>query len=267
LPHKTGNMIRPKKKLGQHFLKDEDIARRIVEQLQFSAVSNQINHVVEIGPGTGALTKFLLKNGSIRLSMIEIDHESVLFIKNQFPHAKENIIEADILKVNLDHLFSPKVSIIGNLPYNIASQIFFRVLEHRLHVDQLVCMLQKEVAERICSKHGNKKYGILSVLIQAFYDCENLFDVEPTAFYPIPKVTSAVIRLKRNSNLKLDCDENYFQFIVKQAFQKRRKTLRNALKHLNLPPSVIELDLMSLRPEQLCVSDYIFLTQRIKSHE
>lgn len=258
-------MVRPKKYLGQHFLRDTNIARKIVEALQLP--SGDTMSVLEIGPGTGVLTRFLVAIDKIDLRLVEIDRESVVHLIKETPALASRIIEADFLEMDLRRLFTAKYSIIGNFPYNISSQIFFRVLDERDRVEQVVCMLQKEVADRIASKHGNKTYGILSVLLQAYYDIEFLFKVSPGVFNPPPKVMSAVIRLMRNNRKKLDCDEQLFQQVVKQSFQKRRKTLRNALKHLNLPGPVAALDMMDKRPEQLSVEDFIFLTRSIQQSE
>lgn len=258
-------MVRPKKFLGQHFLKDANIALKIVEALELPGQVQ--SHVLEIGPGTGVLTRFLLERKNIDLRVVEIDRESVAYLKKEFDGLAGRIMEGDFLKMDLATLMPAPLAIIGNFPYNISSQIFFRVLDHHDRVDQVVCMLQKEVAERICSKHGSKVYGILSVLLQAYYDIEYLFKVSPGVFIPPPNVMSAVIRLVRNHREKLDCDEILFKQVVKQAFQKRRKTLRNALKHLNLPGPVVSLDLMDKRPEQLSVEDFIFLTQSIQQHK
>ncbi len=258
-------MVRPKKFLGQHFLKEPAIARRIVEALELPAGGK--DHVLEIGPGTGVLTQFLLQREDVLLSVVEIDFESVAYLKKEYPQLSGRMFEEDFLEMELDAKVGSPLHIIGNFPYNISSQIFFKVLDNRNSVGQVVCMLQKEVADRICSKHGNKVYGILSVLLQAFYDVEYLFKVSPGVFNPPPKVMSAVIRLRRNKKTSLDCDEKLFHHVVKQAFQKRRKTLRNALKHLNLPGSVTALDLMEKRPEQLSVEDFIFLTRSIEEGE
>lgn len=251
-------MIRPKKFLGQHFLKDENIARNIVNALEITS-----GKVIEIGPGTGVLTKYLLQIKNIELQLIEIDRESVVYLKEQYPVLKPKIVEGDFLALDLDTILTEKSSIIGNFPYNISSQIFFKVLEHRQKVSQVVGMLQKEVAERIAAPAGSKTYGILSVLLQAFYDIELLFKVPPGVFFPPPKVMSAVIRLKRNEVRQLDCDEELFKKVVKQAFQMRRKTLRNALKSLNLPAAISGLPLMDKRAEQLAVRDFISLTKLI----
>lgn len=255
-------MVRPKKFLGQHFLKDDNIAKKIVEALEVNA-SEELP-VLEIGPGTGVLTKFLVTRFPTNLHLVEIDRESIGHLHKTFPNLEGRIHQADILQIDLRNLFPGPFLIIGNFPYNISSQIFFAVLDHRDRVTQVVCMLQKEVADRIASKHGNKVYGILSVLLQAYYDIESLFKVSPGVFHPPPKVMSAVIRLKRNARKELPCDESLFRSVVKEAFQKRRKTLRNALKHLNLPASIRGLELMDKRPEQLSVEDFIYLTQRIK---
>jgi 16S rRNA (adenine1518-N6/adenine1519-N6)-dimethyltransferase len=258
-------MVRPKKSLGQHFLKDANIAGRIVDSLVIPAGDKV--PVLEIGPGTGVLTRFLMENKSIDLKLVEIDRDSVAYLKANLPSLTSRIIEGDFLEVEISDIFPGPFHIIGNFPYNISSQIFFKALENRDRVIQIVCMLQKEVADRICSKHGSKVYGILSVLLQAFYDTENLFKVPPGVFIPPPKVMSAVIRLRRNDRKNLDCDEALFFQVVKQSFQKRRKTLRNALKHLNLPGPVSSMDMMDKRPEQLTVEDFISLTRSIQQSE
>lgn len=255
-------MVRPKKHLGQHFLRDVTIARKIVDALVVDATSGL--PVLEIGPGTGVLTKMLAERYPETLYLIEIDAESVDHLHRTFPSLGHRIIQGDFLKLDLLKLFPGPFAIIGNFPYNISSQIFFAVLDHHERVDQVVCMLQKEVADRLCAKHGSKVYGILSVLLQAFYDLESLVKVSPGSFHPPPKVMSSVIRLRRNQRKELPCDELLFRTVVKQAFGKRRKTLRNALKHLNLPPAVSAMEMMDKRPEQLSVEDFIFLTQRIE---
>ena len=255
-------MVRPKKSLGQHFLKDQNIAQNIVEALQL----DENKTVIEIGPGTGMLTQYLLQK-DIDLTVAEIDRDSIAYIKEHFPTLKGKIIEGDVLKLDWNTISDSNFHVIGNFPYNISSQIFFKVLESKDKVDQVVCMLQKEVADRLASKKGNKVYGILSVLLQAYYDIELLFKVPPGVFYPPPKVMSAVIRLKRNAVKKLDCDEQRFKVVVKQGFQNRRKTLRNALKRLNLPPSITSMELLNLRAEQLSVDDFVFLTQQIEKSD
>ncbi len=248
-------MVRAKKFLGQHFLNDQNIAQRIVESLAPDPHSN----VLEIGPGTGVLTRFLIEKRDINLTVIEIDWDSVAHLKKRYPNLQ--IIEGDFLKLDLVSIFKESFSIIGNFPYNISSQIFFKVLAQRQHVNGVVCMLQKEVAERIASPAGNKTYGILSVLLQAFYDIELLFKVPPEVFIPPPKVMSAVIRLRRNKRQNLDCDEAQFFKVVKQGFNNRRKTLRNALKNLNLATEFTVLPIFNQRAEQLSVDEFVYITQ------
>jgi len=254
-------MVRPKKFLGQHFLKDQNIAAKIVEAL---TLSRDKNFVLEIGPGTGVLTKILIQRPEVDLHLAEIDRESVVHLKEHYPDLSDKITEGDFLKMNLTELTGQDIYIIGNFPYNISSQIFFKVLEQRSQVKQVVCMLQKEVADRIAEKEGSKTYGILSVLLQAFYTVEYLFKVPPGVFFPPPKVMSAVIRLTRNDRTELPCNEVFFFKVVKQAFQNRRKTLRNALKPLNLPAQISALMTMDLRAEQLSVEEFILLTQKIE---
>ena len=242
-------------------MKDKNIALRIVDSL---VLSKGVNHVVEIGPGTGVLTQYLLDNPDIELMVVEIDRESVAYLDEHFPALKGRIISGDFLEMDIEKEFSKNINIIGNFPYNISSQIFFKILDHRNQVTQVVCMIQKEVADRIAEKEGSKTYGILSVLLQTYYDIEYLFKVPPGVFFPPPKVMSAVIRLMRNKRDKLDCDEVLYRKVVKQAFQTRRKTLRNALKSLNLPASIYKLDIMDKRAEQLSVEQFIFLTKEIE---
>ena len=212
----------------------------------------------------GVLTKLLKHEEDVELTVVEIDRESVAYLKEHQIVEKERIIEGDFLELDIQQLLPDHFSIIGNFPYNISSQIFFRVLDLRNHVDQVVCMLQKEVAERIASPHGSKVYGILSVLLQAYYDIELLFKVSPGVFTPPPKVMSAVIRLVRNKRQHLQCDEDLFVKVVKQGFNNRRKTLRNALKNLNLAGAVSSLSVMDKRAEQLSVEDFIHLTRLIE---
>ena len=227
--------IKPKKTLGQHFLKDENIARKIVNSLS----QNTVN-ILEIGPGTGVLTKHLLKKKNVNLFVIEIDREAVEHLKIVFPELEKRIIFDNCIKYDLSSIFLEPFSIIGNFPYNISSQILFRILDYKNHVTEVVGMFQKEVAERISSKSGNKKYGILSVLMQAFYDIEYLFTVNEKVFIPQPKVKSSVIRLKRNNIPKLNCNEELFFRVVKTAFNQRRKTLRNSLKNMNINSNILE---------------------------
>jgi 16S rRNA (adenine1518-N6/adenine1519-N6)-dimethyltransferase len=257
----TYEKVRPKKSLGQHFLKDESIALKIVEGLLLQ--NNE--KVLEIGPGMGVLTKYLVQNPGIDLKVIEIDRDSVAFLKKHFPLLQGKIVEGDFLETDLDSIFEGQFAIIGNFPYNISSQIFFKTLEQRHRVTQVVCMLQKEVADRIAANNGNKTYGILSVLLQTFYDIDYLFKVEPHVFVPPPKVMSAVIRLIRNTRETLACNEELFVKVVKTGFNQRRKTLRNALKNLTLASEVSALPVMNKRAEQLSVEDFIQLTQVIES--
>ena len=253
-------MVRPKKSLGQHFLRDDNIARKIVQSLPATPGSV----VLEIGPGMGVLTRHLLAVPGIRLYCIEIDRESVSYLREHYPELGERLIEGDFLET-IPAIPPGKYSIIGNFPYNISSQIFFRVLEQRDRVEHLVGMVQKEVAERIAATHGSKTYGILSVLLQAFYNIELLFKVPPGVFNPPPKVMSAVIRLTRNDREKLPCNEATFMKVVKQGFNNRRKTLRNALKNLNLPAEISALELLNNRAEQLSVEQFLQLTLLIEN--
>lgn len=250
-------MVRPKKHLGQHFLKDLNIARKIVDALPVNS-----NFVLEVGPGTGVLTQYLVKEQP-KLMVIDVDTESIEYLKKEFSSLGDKIIEGDFLKLSLSTLAEGKWSIIGNFPYNISSQIFFKVLEQRHLVTDVVGMLQKEVAQRIASPPGSKEYGILSVLLQAYYDIKLLFSVPPGVFQPPPKVNSAVLSLKRNNVEALPCDEKLFVQVVKTAFQQRRKTLRNALKSLNLPASLQQHELLDKRAERLKVSDFVFLTNEL----
>jgi len=252
--------VRAKKHLGQHFLKDQEIARRITESLSPCEVSS----VLEIGPGTGVLTQYILQNQSItNFKAVEIDKESVDYLRLQFPTL--NLLQGDFLKMNMQEIFSDKFSIIGNFPYNISSQIFFKVLDNREQIHEVVCMIQKEVAQRIASPAGNKTYGILSVLMQAFYTTDYLFTVHEHVFDPPPKVKSAVVRFTRNEVKHLDCDEKLFRTVVKTAFNQRRKTLRNSLKPLveKENPMFAE-EIFNKRPEQLDVQSFIHLTNIVQ---
>jgi 16S rRNA (adenine1518-N6/adenine1519-N6)-dimethyltransferase len=249
--------VKPKKHLGQHFLTDQDIARRIVELL---SMHQGYDTVLEIGPGMGVLTDFLIAHHAYETHLIDIDAESVEYLNKHYPELKDRIIKGDFLRLNLDSLFDKPFAIIGNFPYNISSQIFFKVLDHKDKVPEIVCMLQKEVAQRIASPPGNKDYGILSVLLQAYYTIEYQFTVHEHVFHPPPKVKSGVIRLQRNEVKKLDCDEVLFKRIVKQGFNNRRKTLRNALKPFSLPEAMISDPLLDKRAEQLGVADFVYLT-------
>jgi 16S rRNA (adenine1518-N6/adenine1519-N6)-dimethyltransferase len=253
--------VKPKKHLGQHFLVDQNIAAKIVEQLQ---LPGGVGQVLEVGPGMGVLTQYLLQKKHFQTTILDIDQESVAYLRQHFPALEGRIIHADFLRVDLGKLLSGKFSLIGNFPYNISSQIFFKVLEHRQQVVEVVGMIQKEVAERIASRHGSKVYGILSVLLQAFYDIEYKFTVSEHVFHPRPKVLSAVIRLERNATGHLNCDEKLFFSVVKQGFNTRRKTLRNALRSFSLPLSVTEHPYFDKRAEQLSVDDFITLTRMVE---
>lgn len=255
------NKVRPKKSLGQHFLHDQQIARRIVDGLVFRSRPMQL---LEIGPGMGVLTQYLTGRDEIDLLVAEIDRDSIAYLRKHYPSLNERIIEGDVLEVDWTTIFPSRFSVIGNFPYNISSQIFFKVLETRDNVEQVVCMLQKEVADRLAASHGSKTYGILSVLLQAFFKITYLFKVPPGVFTPPPKVMSAVIRLERNDVVRLACDEALFFRVVKQAFNTRRKTLRNALKNLNLPAGISALPIMDKRAEQLSVGEFVSLTSIIE---
>lgn len=257
---KKKSYVRAKKHLGQHFLNDETIAQDIVASL---TLHNGYKNVLEIGPGMGVLTKYLLENEKLNTYVIEIDKESIEYLKTNFPKLDDHILSGDYLKLDVREQIGGNHAVIGNFPYNISSQIFFKILEDKAQVPEIVCMLQKEVAERLASPPGNKSYGILSVLLQAYYQIEYLFTVEPDKFNPPPKVRSGVIRLRRNEVQSLDCDEKLFKRVIKQGFQNRRKTLRNALKPLNLPEQIEKMELLNKRAEQLSVGDFIGLTQEI----
>ena len=249
--------VKPKKALGQHFLNNKIVAEKIVESL------SDYQNILEIGPGTGILTQFLLKK-KIDLRLVEIDNESVSFLISKLKINKNIIYNQDFLKLNLSELFENKnFSIIGNFPYNISSQILFKIIDNRELISEMCGMFQYEVAERICEKEGTKKYGILSVLTQAFFDTKLLFEVPNKFFVPPPKVNSAVILLKRKKNLKINCDEKLFFKIVKISFQQRRKTLRNSLKQLNLTDNLREHIIFDKRPEQLSVNQFVDLTNLI----
>ncbi len=254
-------MVRPKKHLGQHFLTDHSIADRIVDALQVPPGDT----VIEIGPGTGILTESLLEK-DIQLIAVEIDRDSVAYLRQKWPRLEHQIIEADFLKMDMDKHISSPFHIIGNFPYNISSQIFFRVLEYRKQANTVVCMIQKEVASRIASPPGSREYGILSVLLQAYYDITYLFSVKPGSFFPPPKVSSGVILLTRNKTTSLPCDEKLFFKVVKTTFNQRRKMIRNSIKSilLNLDG---ESELLSKRPEQLGVAEFIELTNWVESQQ
>lgn len=284
----NNGLVRPKKALGQHFLVDLNIARNIV-----NALGTDHDVVIEVGAGMGVLTQYLIENQLDKLQVVEIDTESVEFLKKKFPELEGHLILGDFLKQDLtsfraecsDRHFdrqqgaekSPAiegdsstalgmtgndVAVIGNFPYNISSQIFFQILKYRNNVSECVGMIQKEVAERIAAGSGSKTYGILSVLLQAWYDIEYLFTVHENVFNPPPKVKSAVIRLKRNSVKELGCDEEMFVTVVKQAFNQRRKTLRNSLRPM-IPVEIIENEIFNKRPEQLSVQEFVELVNQL----
>ena len=269
--------VRAKKALGQHFLTDQKVARAIVNALEtrgrfLDSARNDKIPVLEVGPGMGVLTQYLLQREDIDLRMVEIDGESVEYLLAHFPGIQGKLLQADFLTLRLEKLFPSAFAIIGNFPYNISSQIFFKVLDHKEHVPEVVGMVQKEVAERIAEGPGSKTYGILSVLLQAWYDIEYLFTVGSGCFAPPPKVESAVIRLTRNSRTDLGCDEALFKTVVKTAFGQRRKMMRNPLKPLAKAKAqredwsdkqltdFLSAPVFSLRPEQLSVEDFIDLT-------
>jgi 16S rRNA (adenine1518-N6/adenine1519-N6)-dimethyltransferase len=253
--------VKAKKYLGQHFLKDETIAEQIADTLTLKGYKN----VLEIGPGMGVLTKYLLRK-EVTTHVIEIDTESVEYLQANYLNLASRIIEKDFLKYDLKDVFKEEpFAIIGNFPYNISTQIVFKTLEMRDQIPEFSGMFQKEVAQRICSKEGSKVYGILSVLTQAFYDAEYLFTVSPSVFNPPPKIDSGVLRLIRKENYSLPCDEKIFFKVVKTGFQQRRKTLRNSLKTFNLSDNLKANAIFGKRPEQLAVSEFIELTQLIEN--
>lgn len=253
--------VRAKKHLGQHFLNDLSIAEKTVNAL---LEKNSPHPVAEVGPGTGVLTRFLISKNCDFMA-IDVDRESIEFLKKEFPGSADRFIEGDFLKADLRQLFGNKFNVLGNFPYNISSQIMFRVLDFRDHIDHVTGMFQKEVAERIAEKPGSKTYGILSVLLQAFYDIEYLFTVNENVFTPPPKVKSAVIRLSRNSTIKLDCDETLFRKVVKLTFNQRRKTIRNSIRAL-FNDNSIRHPLLDKRPEQLSVQQFAELTRLVEEN-
>lgn len=252
--------VKPKKHLGQHFLTDLRIAQKIADAV---TGHQNVNKLLEIGPGMGVLTDFLLTK-PWELYLVDIDKESIQYLHQKYPTLGEKIIEADYLKTDFTPFMQGSYMVAGNFPYNISSQIFFKILEERKQVTEVVCMLQKEVAERIASPKGSKEYGILSVLLQAFYDIEYLFTVPPGVFNPPPKVNSGVIRLKRNEVEVLACNEKFFFKVVKQAFSTRRKTLRNCMKPFNVSEEFNKDPMLDKRAEQLDVQEFIHLTQKIQ---
>lgn len=254
--------VKAKKHLGQHFLIDQNVSKKIA--LQFG------NHlgckkILEIGPGTGALTKFLLEKEENDLWVIEVDRESIAYLKQNFPKLQNKILEADFLRIDFKQYFGDEaVAVVGNFPYNISSQILFKCLENRNQVPEIMGMFQKEVAERVAEKPGTKTYGIISVLLQAFYDIQYCFTVDEHVFNPPPKVKSGVIRLTRNTREKLPCNEKLFIQVVKACFNQRRKMIRNSVKQF-LDGKDFEHKFLTERPEQLSVEDFINLTQALEN--
>ncbi|TVZ52497.1 16S rRNA (adenine(1518)-N(6)/adenine(1519)-N(6))-dimethyltransferase RsmA [Dokdonia sp. Hel_I_53] len=270
-PHASRNArdqgVQAKKHLGQHFLGDESVALDIADTLTLE----KYKHVLEIGPGTGVLTKYILKK-PVELTVMDLDRESIAYLQSSFTLEHNlneetfTVLEADFLKYDLDTIYpNEQLAITGNFPYNISTQIVFKTIEHKCRIPEFTGMFQKEVAMRICASHGSKTYGILSVLAQAFYDAEYLFTVPPTVFIPPPKVDSGVLRLKRKENFEnIGCREDMLFKVVKAAFQQRRKTLRNSLKGFELSDRFRESEILNLRPEQLSVQDFINLTRSIE---
>ena len=251
------NFLKPKRKFGQNFLTDDNIAKDIVSFLSDSKTKT----IIEIGPGKGILTKYLLKISHKEIKFVEIDEECVSYLINKHPNIEKHLINDDFLNINLNSFKQP-LSIIGNFPYNISSQILFKIYENKKIVNEMIGMFQLEVAERICSNYGTKKYGILSVLIQAFFEVKMMKKIKPNSFLPIPKVDSAVIKISKKTDT-INCDEILFKKIVKLSFGQRRKTLRNSLKIFNITDIKKEDTIFAKRPEQLSVSDFIYLTNLV----
>jgi len=254
------SLVKAKKHLGQHFLTDKKIAARIVDGLKHT---DQYTQVLEVGPGMGILSDILLERQDLDTYLIDIDRESYAFLQEKYPQLGDRLILGDFLALDLTKIFPGKFSIIGNFPYNISSQILFKVLEHRDRVVEMVGMFQKEVAERCASPAGTKEYGILSVLIQAYYNIDYLFTVKPGTFNPPPKVNSGVIRLSRNNAVTLPCDEKLFWRVVKAGFNQRRKTLRNALSGTIPKDKMDDHPYFDKRAEQLTVDDFVILTEHL----
>jgi len=253
-------LVRAKKHLGQHFLTDKNIAAKIVESLR---PDNKYKQVLEVGPGMGILSDFLLQKNEYEAYLIDIDTESYLYLQKKYPQLGSRLINADFLEMDFHTIFKGPMGIIGNFPYNISSQILFKILDNRQQVVEVIGMFQKEVAERCSSKPGNKDYGILSVFLQAYYKVEYLFTVKAGVFNPPPKVLSAVIRLTRNETLQLNCDEKLFWQVVKAGFNQRRKTLRNALSSLINKEKLTGYKMLDLRAERLSVADFVELTNMV----
>ena len=256
------SLVKAKKHLGQHFLTDKNIAEKIVNSLHST---DKYNQVLEVGPGMGVLSDFLLRKTELEIFMIDIDTESFQYLDKKYPNLGERLINADFLQLNFKEIFPGNLAVIGNFPYNISSQILFKVLENRDQVIEVVGMFQKEVAQRCAEKPGSKEYGILSVFLQAYYKVDYLFSVKPGVFNPPPKVNSAVIRLNRNEVSKLDCDEKLFWQVGKAGFNQRRKTLRNALSSIFNKESMGDDPMLDLRAERLSVDDFVKLTNLISS--
>jgi 16S rRNA (adenine1518-N6/adenine1519-N6)-dimethyltransferase len=257
------SLVRAKKHLGQHFLTDKNIAAKIVNSLHSTGA---YQHVLEVGPGMGILSDILLQQNTYETYLVDIDVESFEFLQKQYPQLGSRLINKDFLEMNFKEIFPGPLAIIGNFPYNISSQILFKVLENRDQVVEVVGMFQKEVAERCTAKPGSKVYGILSVFLQAYFKVEYLFTVKAGVFNPPPKVLSAVIRLTRNEVAQLDCDEKLFWQVVKAGFNQRRKTLRNALSALIPKENMGESPLLELRAERLTVEDFVLLTNMISKN-
>ena len=253
-------LVRAKKHLGQHFLTDKNIASKIVDSLR---PEGKYKQVLEVGPGMGVLSDFLLLKPDYETFLIDIDTESYTFLKKKYPNLGERLINDDFLELDFKARFDDQMAVIGNFPYNISSQILFKILDHRDQVQEVVGMFQKEVAERCASKAGSKEYGILSVFLQAYYKVEYLFTVKAGVFNPPPKVLSAVIRLTRNEVADLGCDEKLFWQVVKAGFNQRRKTLRNAVSSLINKEKMIDNKTLDLRAERLSVADFVRLTNEI----
>ena len=252
--------VKPKKKIGQHFLSDDNIAKKIIDLVNFK----KHRHIVEVGPGMGALTDYLVDSAK-NLTLIEIDNECIEYLEKKYLNKNVEIISANFLKYDLKNFKDNEILIIGNFPYNISSQIIFKVIENRDIVSSLTGMFQKEVASRICSDSGSKTYGILSVLTQLFYDVKIHFDVSPNVFNPKPKVNSSVLSLQRKKSINIDCDEKLLFKIVKLSFQQRRKKIKNSLKKLDIPEIILEDSIFEYRPEQLSSSEFVKLTQIISN--
>lgn len=250
--------VRAKKNFGQHFLNNNDLAEKIVDSLQ----AIDVEHVIELGPGMGILSQFILKK-EYKSSFVEIDTESIDYLTEKYPEMKDKIIQGDFLKVDIEKNFKGKLALIGNFPYNISSQILFKMLEHKNKVTELVGMFQREVAERVIAPPGSKVYGIISVFVQAFYNSETVMVLGPESFNPPPKVNSMVIRLSRNNVANLDCDELLFTKIVKQTFNQRRKMIRNTIKSFGIAENFVS-EYLTERPEQMGVSDFVKLTNQIQ---